>query len=237
MPIIGQRRPCRINWISRSTLAFVRPLCCWWRRNADATRWYGSHCIWTDVLCAAKRIGMIISKCRKFHRRTHSYSKWVELPPCAKPYISNTANTNSTCLTPFPSHHSYSHGCSWSVRPFIRLSVCFVFATFSIRFVSFRFSWVWFGFAGVCLGLPGLVWAQLVRSSLARSLAVCASSLGFWIRAFAFWLHTGNVWASLVLRCRLAFYKFHFLSKRHRKSCLFLSLSVYVCWEQMIPWS
>lgn len=208
VPIIGQRRPCRINWISRSTLAFGRPHCCWWRRNADVIRWYGSHCIWTDVLCAAKRIGMIISKCRKFHRRTHSYSKWVV---DAKPYLTQLHRHSTPSISPshFPFIVSSCLGsCSRSrfcpLCPFCLL--CFCHFQHPVRFVSFQLGLIWFRW--VCLGLPGL--SSPIRP-FACWLGVCASSLGFWIRAFAFWLHTGNVWASLVLPCRLAFYKFQFL--------------------------
>lgn len=151
VPIIGQRRPCRINWISRSTLAFVRPHCCWWRRNADATRWYGSHCIWTDVLCAAKRIGMIISKCRKFHRRTHSYSKWVVA--AMRQAISNTAT-----LTQPPSHSHSHHSFQLTRLLPVRLSALFLPLSASR---SFRFVSVGFDLDLVSLGLYRLAWACL----------------------------------------------------------------------------
>lgn len=221
VPIIGQRRPCRINWISRSTLAFGRPHCCWWRRNADVIRWYGSHCIWTDVLCAAKRIGMIISKCRKFHRRTHSYSKWVV---DAKPYLTQLHRHSTPSISPshFPFIVSSCLG-SCSRSRFCPLCpsclLCFCHFQHPVRFVSFQLGLIWFRW--VCLGLPGL--SSPIRP-FACWLGVCASSLGFWIRAFAFWLHTGNVWASLVLRCRLAFYKFQFLPQAIESQ-----FPVYVC--------
>lgn len=55
--------------------------------------------------------------------------------------ISNTA-TSPSSLPPHTSHSSSAPALTRVPGPVSVRFVCFVFATFSIRFVSFRFSWV-----------------------------------------------------------------------------------------------